>query len=93
MPRPDGGRPRTRPDRVRADKAYAYRANRAYLRRRGIKCTIPEKKDQSAHRLKRGSRGGRPPKFDDPCPVYWDQRRLESAPRGTHLTDRRHHVH
>lgn len=64
VPRPRGGRPRTRPDRVRADKAYSSRANRAYLRRRGIKCTIPEKKDQAAHRLNRGSRGGRPPKFD-----------------------------
>lgn len=59
MPRCGKGRPRTRPDRARADKAYSSRANRAYLRRRGIKCTIPEKKDQAAHRLKRGSRGGR----------------------------------
>ncbi|WP_199818999.1 IS5 family transposase [Streptomyces sp. NRRL B-1347] len=58
------GRPRTRPDRVRADKAYASRKNRAYLRRRGIRCTIPDKADQAAHRKKRGSRGGRPPKFD-----------------------------
>ena len=29
------GHPRTRPDRVLADKAYSSRANRAYLRRRG----------------------------------------------------------
>ncbi|WAL99970.1 transposase [Streptomyces sp. Je 1-369] len=29
--RPGAGRPRTRPDRVRADKAYASRKNRAYL--------------------------------------------------------------
>lgn len=28
------GRPRTRPDRVRADRAYGSRANRAYLRKR-----------------------------------------------------------
>lgn len=28
-----------RPDRVRADKEYASRRNRAYLRRRGIRCT------------------------------------------------------
>ena len=40
------------------------RANRAYLRRRRIRCTIPEKRDQIANRKKRGSRGGRPPKFD-----------------------------
>src|SRR3954469_3581737 len=37
VPRVDGGRPRTRPDRVLADKAYTSKANRDYLRRRGIK--------------------------------------------------------
>ncbi|WP_406385087.1 IS5 family transposase [Streptomyces sp. NBC_01618] len=58
------GRPRTRPDRVRADKAYASRKNRAYLRRRGIRCTILDKADQTRNRKKLGSRGGRPPKFD-----------------------------
>lgn len=58
------GRPRTRPDKVRTDKAYGSRANRAYLRRRGIGCTIPEKADQVRNRKKLGSRGGRPPKFD-----------------------------
>jgi transposase len=31
------GRPRTRPARVRADKGYPSKANRAWLRRRGIK--------------------------------------------------------
>jgi len=50
---------------VRADKAYASRKNRAYLRRRGIRCTtIPDEADQARNRRKRGSRGGRPPKFD-----------------------------
>ncbi|WP_420538744.1 IS5 family transposase [Nonomuraea africana] len=58
------GRPRKRPGRVLADKAYSSRANRAYLRRRGIKAVIPIKKDQQANRLKRGSKGGRPPGFD-----------------------------
>ncbi|GAA1747695.1 hypothetical protein GCM10009681_18580 [Luedemannella helvata] len=60
-----------RPDRVLADKAYSSRANRAYLRGRGIKCVIPVKVDQAAHRRKRGSRGGRPPHFD---PVAYRQR-------------------
>jgi transposase len=64
VPRTGRGRPRSRPDKVRADKAYGSRANRAYLRRRGIECTIPEKADQVRNRKKRGSRGGRPPKFD-----------------------------
>ena len=61
-PRP--GRPRCRPRRVLADRAYSSRANRAYLRRRGIRATIPNKTDQLAHRRAKGSRGGRPPAFD-----------------------------
>ena len=65
VPRRSGpGRPRTRPARVLADKAYSARANRAYLRRRGIPATIPVKADQQAHRRKKGSAGGRPPTFD-----------------------------
>jgi transposase len=58
------GRPRNRPARVLADKAYSSRANRAYLRRRGIAAVIPIKKDQRANRLKQASKGGRPPGFD-----------------------------
>jgi hypothetical protein len=42
---------------------YSSRANRAYLRRRGIACTIPEPADQQQHRKNRGRRGGRPPRF------------------------------
>ena len=64
VPRLHGGRPRTRPDRVLADKAYTSGANRRYLRRRGIKATIPSKADQDANRRRLGSRGGRPPAFD-----------------------------
>jgi transposase len=71
VPRPDGGRPRTRPDRVIADKAYTSKANRAYLRRRGIKATIPSKADQDTHRRAKGSKGGRPPAFD---PQIYKQR-------------------
>ncbi|MGW6495640.1 transposase [Nonomuraea angiospora] len=52
------GRPRKRPGRVLADKAYPSRANRGYLRRSGLKAVIPVKKDQQANRLKRGSKGG-----------------------------------
>jgi transposase len=64
VPRPGGGRPRTRPERVLGDKAYGARANRAYLRRRGIRCTIPEQADRIGHRKNKGRRGGRPPAFD-----------------------------
>jgi len=49
VPRCGPGRPRTRPDRVLADKAYSSKANRAYLRRRKIGCTIPVKDDQAAN--------------------------------------------
>src|SRR3954453_20634399 len=59
-----GGRPRTKPQRVRADKAYSSRAIRRELRRRGITAVIPQPSDQIAHRKRRGSRGGRPPAFD-----------------------------
>jgi transposase len=58
------GRPRTRPGRAMGDKAYSSAANRAYLRRRGIKAVIPVKEDQKANRRKRGSKGGRLPAFD-----------------------------
>ena len=58
------GRPRTRPDAVRGDKAYSSRAIRGHLRSRGIKAVIPEPADQKGHRKRRGSRGGRPPAFD-----------------------------
>ncbi|WP_372669761.1 IS5 family transposase [Amycolatopsis kentuckyensis] len=71
VPRPGRGRPRTRPDRVLADKAYTSKANRAHLRGRGIKATIPSKADQDAHRKAKGSKGGRPPAFD---PEIYQQR-------------------
>ncbi|NEC94637.1 IS5 family transposase, partial [Streptomyces albidoflavus] len=64
VPRPLGGRPRTRPDHVSGDKAYSSRRNRSYLRRRDIRHTIPEPKDQRANRRRRGSAGGRPTGFD-----------------------------
>jgi putative transposase len=62
--RPGVGRPRTRPNRMRADKAYSSRAIRGHLRSRRIIAVIPEPADQQGHRKRRGSRGGRPPAFD-----------------------------
>jgi hypothetical protein len=47
-----------------ADKAYSSRAIRDHLSRRGIRAVIPVPTDQRGHRLRRGSRGGRPPAFD-----------------------------
>jgi transposase len=69
--RAGSGRPRIRPDTVLADKAYTSKANRAYLRARGIQACIPSKADQDAHRKAKGSKGGRPPAFD---PAVYRQR-------------------
>jgi transposase len=43
---------------------FSSTAIRTHLRSHGIKATIPEPADQVKNRLKRGSRGGRPPAFD-----------------------------
>ncbi len=40
------GRPRVRPRRVVGDKGYSSRENRQYLRRRGMRLTIPRKKNE-----------------------------------------------
>ena len=61
MPRAGSGRPRSRPDRVLADRAYSWPVYRRYLRRRGIPCTIPERAD---HRRVRARRHARGPAFD-----------------------------
>lgn len=58
------GRPRTRPDRLRGDKAYSSRAIRSHLRQRRVTTVIPQPNDQIEHRKRRGSSGGRPPAFD-----------------------------
>ena len=58
------GRPRTRPDALFGDKAYSPRGIRAMLRARGVRAVIPQPSDQIAHRKRRGSAGGRPPRFD-----------------------------
>ncbi|GGV54872.1 hypothetical protein GCM10010245_86790 [Streptomyces spectabilis] len=64
VPRIGPGRPRVRPTHVLGDKGYSSKAIRVWLRRRGIRHTIPERADQIRNRLRRGSRGGRPPTFD-----------------------------
>src|SRR4051794_29505610 len=61
VPRDGAGRPRTRPERVLADKGYPSKANRAYLHGRGIKATIPDRADQQQNRANKGSAGGGPP--------------------------------
>ena len=44
--RPGGGHPRIRPKRVCGDKGYSSRKIRNYLRRRGVRYTIPRKKNE-----------------------------------------------
>ncbi len=61
VPRLGAGRPRTRPERVLADRGYSCSACRNLLRQRGISHTIPERRDQ---RELRSKRPGRPPGFD-----------------------------
>jgi transposase len=73
--RPGPGRPRRRPQRVLADKAYSSKANRAWLRAHRIPTTIPVPADQVGHRRRRGSRGGRPPAFDPD--TYKDRHAVE----------------
>ena len=58
------GRPRTTPTALRADKAYSSRGHRALLRARGITAVIPQPADQAGHRKRKGSRGGRPIRYD-----------------------------
>jgi hypothetical protein len=49
--RTPSGRRRTRPDAVHADKGYDSRANRAWLRRRGITARIARRGIESSTRL------------------------------------------
>ena len=67
------GRPRSRPDRVLADKGYPSKANRAWLRQRGIAATIPERDDQIAHRRKKP---GRPIDFGETQRVRYRDRNV-----------------
>ena len=65
------------PDRLLAYKAYSTRRIRESLRRRCIKATIPEPSNQIAGRSARGSKGGRPPAFDQT--IYKDRNTVERA--------------
>jgi transposase len=69
------GRPRTRPGRLLADKAYSSKRNRSYLRQHNIRTVIPERADEIRNRRNRGSRGGRPPAFDPQA--YKDRNTVE----------------
>lgn len=55
---------RQAPPRLAGLRPAAGPAIRPRLRGRRIKATIPEPADQVKNRLRRGSKGGRPPAFD-----------------------------
>jgi transposase len=61
VPRVGAGRPRKRPERLIADKGYSHQSCRDLLRKRGIRHTIPERRDQ---RERREGRPGRKPGFE-----------------------------
>jgi transposase len=74
--RRDGpGRPRRRPERVIADKAYSHPSTRRALRQRRIAFTCPQRSDQIAQRHAKGSAGGRPPAYD--AEIYRDRNVIE----------------
>lgn len=89
---PGRGRPRKKPDSAAADKAYGNSSCRRYSRDRGIRHTIPEKTDSRTARLRKRSRGGRPPGsvtaavwMPDSCsprPRAWSQHHVEPAQLG-----------
>ena len=71
--RPPQGRPRTRPEHLTADRGYASRAFRAYLRGRGIAHTIPP------IRRKGKRRRGRPIQADPTrCKKRWSIERTNA---------------
>ncbi len=51
VPKRGRGRPRRRPHRVLADKGYSYPRCRRALRHRGIRYTIPTRRDQRRRRF------------------------------------------
>lgn len=73
VPRVGGGRARSRPDALIADRAYSNGVIRRMLRGHGITAVIPQKRDEIASRRRRGAAGGRPPDFDE---IRYKQRNL-----------------
>lgn len=69
------GRPRQRPERVLADKAYSHPSTRQALRARRVTFTCPEKSDQIARRQAKEAAGGRPVDFD--ADIYRDRNVIE----------------
>ncbi|QMU74324.1 transposase [Streptacidiphilus sp. P02-A3a] len=92
------GRPRKTPDSLAADKAYSNGPCRDYPRGHGIPHAIPQKTDSRAARLRKGSRGGRPPGFDEERykkhnTVEWAINKLKHARAAATHYDKRGYVY
>jgi len=49
---------------LRVDRAYGARHYRRQIQQRGIRCVCPERLDAKNSRMRKGRRGGAPPRFD-----------------------------
>jgi len=84
------GRPRRRPGRAMADKAYSSAGNRAWLRQHHVQAVIPVKEDQKKHRRNRGRAGGRQHRTVEQD--HRRPRRVERRQRGKPLRGARLHL-
>lgn len=64
VPSSGRGAPRKRPTSLRADRAYGARYYRQQIQQRGIRCICPERHDAQKNRLRKGSKGESPPRFE-----------------------------
>lgn len=82
------GRPRTRPGGLAADKGYDSREFRTYLRKRGIRHSIPRRRDAGKRRV------GRPPAYhEDLSERRWVVERLFRKYEGYRRLMLRHERH
>ncbi|QZL03673.1 hypothetical protein K2224_11135 [Streptomyces sp. BHT-5-2] len=65
---------------VLSNKGCTSGAIRTWLRHRDIPHTVPERADQIHNRLRRGSKGGRPPRYDKRVESYHAAIALASVP-------------
>lgn len=77
VPRSGKGRPRKRPTCLSVDRAYGMRHYRQQIQQRGMRCICPERRDAQKNRLRKGKRGGAPPRFD--AQVYKGRNVVERA--------------
>ncbi|WTX61641.1 hypothetical protein OG923_01800 [Streptomyces halstedii] len=89
VPRTGPGRPRVRPLRVRGDKAYSSRVNRAYLRKRGDPvhdpgARRPGQEPQAEGEDRRAAPGLRPRELQGPARGRVRAQPAQAQPGGGH---------